>query len=105
MIMSAIGSFIILMFVNRNAAILVMMMVVVDTDLSDAMRRVVNGPSGCRDAHAKRQPDESEQTQQEYTAIHGKLVRRCQQNGQSGFLSLGCLTNTMNKRLQLRSLV
>lgn len=70
MVMSTIGSFIILVLVNRNAAVIVMMMMVIDTDLSNAMRRVVNGPSRYRHTHAKRQPDESEQTQEGYTAIH-----------------------------------
>ena len=70
MVMSAVGSFIILVFVNRNAAIIVMMMMVIHPNLSGAMRRAVNGPSRHRNAHAKRQPDESEQTQQGYTAIH-----------------------------------
>jgi hypothetical protein len=61
MVMSTIGSFILLVLVNRNAAIIVMMMMVVDTNLSDAMRCVVNGPSRYRNAHAKRQPDKGKQ--------------------------------------------
>ena len=84
MVMSTIGRFIILVLVNRNAAIIVMMMMVIDTDLSNAMRGVVNGPSRYRNAHAKRQPDENEQTQKMADgAIHNCLSKRCLKNGQS----------------------
>ena len=84
MVMSAIGSLVIFVIVNRNASILVMMMVVIHANLRNTVSCIVNGPSRYRDAHAKRQPDESEQTQ-EWTngVIHNYLIRRCRKNGQS----------------------
>ncbi len=75
MIMSAIGCFAVIMFVNRNPAIIFVMMMCIDADLRRAMCRVVNRPRRNRNAHTKRKPDESEQTQEMVNgAIHHHFV-------------------------------
>ncbi len=52
------------MVVKRNAAIVRVMMVSIDTDLRRAVRSFMRRPGRNRHAHAKRQPDQGEQAQQ-----------------------------------------
>ena len=64
MAMPAVGCLAIFMFVNRNPAIIVMMMLCIHADLRRIMGRFVNHPCRNRNAHAERQPDKREQAQQ-----------------------------------------
>jgi hypothetical protein len=42
--MPAVGRLAIIMLVNRNPAIIIVVMVLIDADLRSAMRRIVNRP-------------------------------------------------------------
>ena len=53
MVMPAVRCLVIVMFVNRNSAIIFMMMMFIDADLCCPMRRIVNRPRRNRNAHAK----------------------------------------------------
>lgn len=73
------------MFLNRNPAVSIMMMVFIDANLNRAMLCLVHRPSRYRRNHAKREPAKCEQVQQGAdTVIHRIVSRRCRKNGQSG---------------------
>ena len=63
MVMAAIRRFAIVVIVDRNAAIVIVMVVHVWTDSGGTMRSLVNCPCGRRNAHAQHKPGNGDQTQ------------------------------------------
>ena len=61
MVMPAVRCFAVIMLVNRNPAIVFVMMMFVDAHPSRVMRRGVNRPRRNRNAHTKRQPHKAKQ--------------------------------------------
>lgn len=83
MIVPAIGGVVIIVIVNREAAVFIVMMVGVDADLRRTVRRIMHCPGRNRDAHTKRQTDNGKLAQKMVDGVHRKLGRRSRNNGQS----------------------
>jgi hypothetical protein len=83
MVMSAVRRFTVIMLVDRNPAIIFVMMMLIDADLRRAMRRAVNRPRRNRNAHAKRQPDKGKKAQERADGVvHSRISKRCRKIGQ-----------------------
>lgn len=84
MIMPTIRGFIIAKIVNRNPAILFVVVVRVGAQLRRTVRRFVDRPGRNRNPHAKRQPDKGEQSQKMADGmVHNCPSRRWSENLQS----------------------
>lgn len=84
MVMPTVRCFVVIMFVNRNPAIIFVMVMLIDADLCSAMRRVVNRPCRNWNAHAKCKPEEGKQAQDRTcSVIHSRFSRRRRENRQS----------------------
>ena len=84
MVMPAVRCVAIVMFMNRNPAIILVMMVFIDADLSRAIRCIVNRPRRNRNANAKCKPEEGEQAQHwTCSVMHTHFSSRYRENEQT----------------------
>ena len=64
MVMATIRRFAIVVIIDRNAAIVIVMMMRVWTDLGGTMRGLMHCPGGHWHAHAQHKPGNGDQTQE-----------------------------------------